>query len=76
MENLKVSPLALLMGGLTISSPSVAPIASLRAMLVFAAKHGVKPQIERFPMTQAGVAEAMQKLREGKMRYRGVLVAA
>jgi len=45
-------------------------------MLAFAAKHGIKPQIERFPMTHDGVTEAMQKLREGKMRYRGVLVAA
>jgi D-arabinose 1-dehydrogenase-like Zn-dependent alcohol dehydrogenase len=44
-------------------------------MLRFAAKHGVKPQIEKFPMTQAGITEAMEKLRNGKMRYRGVVVA-
>jgi len=43
-------------------------------MLKFAATHNIKPQIETFPMTQAGVTEAMQKLRDGKMRYRGVLV--
>ena len=76
MEYLKVSPLSLLVGNLTVRGISAAPVASVRAMLTFAAKHGIKPQIERFPMTQDGVTEAMQKLREGKMRYRGVLVAA
>ncbi|KAJ7180832.1 NADP-dependent alcohol dehydrogenase [Mycena filopes] len=44
-------------------------------MLEFAARHGVNPIIERFPMTKTGVEEGMAKLREGKMRYRGVLVA-
>jgi D-arabinose 1-dehydrogenase-like Zn-dependent alcohol dehydrogenase len=44
-------------------------------MLAFAAKNGIKPQIEKFPMTQAGITEAMQKLRDGGMRYRGVLIA-
>lgn len=47
----------------------------MRAMLDFAARHAIKPQIEKFPMTLAGVKDAMQKLRDGKMRYRGVLVA-
>jgi len=44
-------------------------------MLKFAARHGIKPQIEEFPMTLDGVAKAFQKLEEGKMRYRGVLCA-
>jgi D-arabinose 1-dehydrogenase-like Zn-dependent alcohol dehydrogenase len=76
MESLKLSPLSLIAGCLTVSGSGLAPAASIRAMLAFAAKHGIKPQIERFPMTHDGVTEAMQKLREGKMRYRGVLVAA
>ncbi|KAJ6594280.1 hypothetical protein B0H19DRAFT_1366183 [Mycena capillaripes] len=33
----------------------------------------IKPVIERFPLNKVGV-EGMVKLREGKMRYRGVLV--
>ncbi len=45
-------------------------------MLEFAAKHDIKPQIEKFPLSQAGVVAAMQNLRDGKIRYRGVLVAA
>jgi D-arabinose 1-dehydrogenase-like Zn-dependent alcohol dehydrogenase len=44
-------------------------------MLDFAARHQVKPIIERFPMTKDGVEVGVAKLREGKMRYRGVLVA-
>ena len=46
-----------------------------RKMLEFAARHGVKPIIERFSMSVRGVEESMEKLRKGKMRYRGVLVA-
>jgi D-arabinose 1-dehydrogenase-like Zn-dependent alcohol dehydrogenase len=47
--------------------------ASLKAMLEFAAKHDIKPTIEKFPLTKQGVIDAMQKLRDGKVRYRGVL---
>jgi D-arabinose 1-dehydrogenase-like Zn-dependent alcohol dehydrogenase len=74
MEPLKFSPLDLIAGSLTVSGSSLAPNASVRTMLDFAAKHGIKPQIEKFPMTQGGITEAMQKLRDGNMRYRGVLV--
>ena len=54
---------------------NVADTPSMNAMLQFAAKNGIKPQIEKFPLTLTGVKDAMQKLRDGKMRYRGVLVA-
>lgn len=74
-ENLQLSPLSLIAGSLTVVGTGLAPTASVRTMLAFAAKHGVKPQTERFPMTQVGITDAMQKLRDGKMRYRGVLVA-
>lgn len=73
-EELGISPLDLIVSSATVIGSGVAPVASIRAMLSFAAKHGVKPQIEKFPMTTEGVTEAMQKLRDGKMRYRGVLV--
>jgi D-arabinose 1-dehydrogenase-like Zn-dependent alcohol dehydrogenase len=64
-----------IVGGTLRVAGNVANTNSIRAMLAFAAKHGVKPQIERFPLSQQGATEAMQKLRDGKMRYRGVLVA-
>ena len=63
------------MGNISIVGSGVADTASMRVMLEFAAKHGIKPQIEKFPLTLTGVKDAMQKLRDGKMRYRGVLVA-
>ncbi|TVY29230.1 putative formaldehyde dehydrogenase [Lachnellula hyalina] len=74
MEVLPFTPLSLIGGSISVIGSGLAPNASVQVMLAFAAKHGVKPQIEKFPMTQAGVTEAMQKLRDGKMRYRGVLV--
>lgn len=43
-------------------------------MLEFAARHKLKPWIEAFPMSAEGVAEAFEKLEQGGMRYRGVLV--
>ena len=46
-----------------------------RNMLEFAARHQIKPIIELFPMTEDGITEAMEKLANGHMRYRGVLVA-
>ncbi|KAK0389912.1 hypothetical protein NLU13_3485 [Sarocladium strictum] len=73
-EELGISPLDLIGTAAHIIGSGVAPPDSIRAMLDFAAKHDVKPQIEKFPMSTEGVTEAMQKLRDGKMRYRGVLV--
>lgn len=44
-------------------------------MLQFAARMGVRPVIEKFEFTQKGFEEAMEKMKTGKMRYRGVLCA-
>ncbi|KAH8668645.1 NADP-dependent alcohol dehydrogenase [Xylariales sp. PMI_506] len=75
-ENLPLSPLSLISIGMNVIGSALAPSASIQAMLKFAGKRGIRPQIESFPMTQEGVTEAMQKLRDGNMRYRGVLVNA
>jgi D-arabinose 1-dehydrogenase-like Zn-dependent alcohol dehydrogenase len=45
------------------------------AMLEFAAEQGVKPVVEEFPMTEEGAAIAFGKLKDGSIRYRGVLVS-
>ena len=42
-------------------------------MLEFAARHGVLPQTEHFPMSR--INEAFQRLQAGKARYRIVLDA-
>ncbi|KAI9810533.1 MAG: hypothetical protein M1827_006206 [Pycnora praestabilis] len=44
------------------------------AMLSFAARHGIKPWIEEFPMTAEGVTRAFERLEVGQMRFRGVLI--
>ncbi|KAJ6625778.1 chaperonin 10-like protein [Mycena sp. CBHHK59/15] len=67
--------LPLVTKGLTIQGSTVASRSVLKKMLDFVAFHKIQPIIERFPMTKSGVEEGMAKLRDGKMRYRGVLVA-
>ncbi len=52
------------------ASPTGSPL-GIREMLRFAARHGVQPIIETFKLSQ--VNEAMEKLRNGKPRYRIVL---
>lgn len=43
--------------------------------LTFAGRHGIKPWIEEFPLTQSGLTSAMDKLKRGDIKYRAVLVA-
>jgi alcohol dehydrogenase (NADP+) len=43
--------------------------------LNFAARHGIKPWIEEFPMSADGLTRALTALGSGKMRYRAVLSA-
>ncbi|RDW75748.1 NADP-dependent alcohol dehydrogenase [Coleophoma crateriformis] len=42
-------------------------------VLTFAAKHGIKPWIEEFPMSKQGLSDALDKLEKGEIRYRAVL---
>lgn len=60
---------------LTIQGSLVAPRQVHKEMIEFAALHGIKPIIEKFPLTREGITEAVDKLNTGKMRYRAVIVA-
>ncbi|KAH7322609.1 NADP-dependent alcohol dehydrogenase [Stachybotrys elegans] len=73
-DNVQVPALALISRGYQIIGSNLAPTYSVKDMLAFAAKNNIRPQIEKFPMTDSGITEAMKKLRDGKMRYRGVVV--
>ncbi|KAK0654879.1 NADP-dependent alcohol dehydrogenase [Cercophora newfieldiana] len=73
-EQMKLTPMDLITRNLKVIGHVVSGTPNVRQMLRFAAKQGIKPIIETFPMTRDGVEEAMTKLRDGKMRYRGVLV--
>ena len=61
--------------GYNIHSSLVASRGRHDEMLEFAAQHGIVPTLEHFEMSEGGIATALAKLRSGKMRYRGVLVA-
>jgi uncharacterized zinc-type alcohol dehydrogenase-like protein len=58
-------------GQKSISASPLGSPATIREMLAFAARHGVEPVTETFPLAQ--VNDAMEKLRCGSPRYRVVL---
>lgn len=72
-DAMPVPVLPLIMYGWSVIGSGGAHPQSIKAMLAFAAKHGVRPVIENFPMTTEGITEAMKKLNDGEMRYRGVV---
>jgi uncharacterized zinc-type alcohol dehydrogenase-like protein len=56
---------------LTVSSSPIGSSRQMREMLAFAAENDIKPIIEEF--THKTANEAIQKLRDGTIRFRGVL---
>lgn len=74
--NLSIPYMPIIMKGLRIQGVLVAARNVHNKMLQFAAFHGIKPIIETFPLSVEGIEEAMEKLKKGQVRYRGVLVAA
>ncbi|EFQ96869.1 NADP-dependent alcohol dehydrogenase [Nannizzia gypsea CBS 118893] len=72
-DNLVVPSAALIDSGLRVFGSLVAPRSVMIRMLDFAARHRVKPIVQKFPLTAEGVNNALQKLDEGTIRYRGVL---
>jgi alcohol dehydrogenase (NADP+) len=44
--------------------------------LILAARHGIRPWIDEFPMTAEGLTRALDALQNGKIRYRAVLTTA
>ncbi len=55
----------------TVTGSNTGSPAQIREMLDVAARHGIKAQIESFPMSQAN--EALQKVKKSTVRYRAVL---
>ncbi|KAL2819581.1 chaperonin 10-like protein [Aspergillus cavernicola] len=64
---------ALVVRGLRVQGGIVGSRQVHRDMLDFAAFHGIKPMVVRYPMTAEGIKDCLRTLEEGKMRYRGVL---
>lgn len=74
MNDFSIPSLPFIQSGIRIQGTVVAARAVHRQMLDFAALHSIKPINMEFPLTQEGITKAMDTLREGKMRYRGVLI--
>jgi D-arabinose 1-dehydrogenase-like Zn-dependent alcohol dehydrogenase len=72
-EPLNIPYLPFLLQELSFHGSVSSTNAEVQATLDFAAANGVKPLLEEFPMTEEGIATAVEKLASGKMRYRGVL---
>lgn len=73
LEPIPVPVFSLITGQRSVSgSPTGSPVA-IATMLDFAARHGVAPQTEHFPMGQ--INEAFERLEAGKAHYRIVLDA-
>jgi D-arabinose 1-dehydrogenase-like Zn-dependent alcohol dehydrogenase len=73
--NFSIPYMPMLATGLTIQGSIVASRYIQNRMLEFSALHKIAPILEKFPMTEEGINEAMDKLNEGNMRYRGVFTA-
>ncbi len=71
LEPLDLGAMSLIMGQRSISGSPVGSPATIARMLDFAARHGIEPRIETFPMQK--VNEALAHLKSGKARYRIVL---
>ena len=73
-EPARVPMLALNMKGIKVQGSLVASRNSIRSLLDFAARKNITPTVMMFPLTTEGIEDAMQKLKDGKIRYRAVLV--
>ncbi|KAJ7646994.1 chaperonin 10-like protein [Roridomyces roridus] len=74
-ENLAIPNMSLVLGGITLQGSVISSRATHKRMLDFAVRNKIEPVVELFPLTKSGVKEGMERLREGKVRYRAVLVA-
>lgn len=70
-EPVSLGVFPLLLGQKSFSGSPLGSPATTDQMLEFAARHGIAPTTETFPMSQAN--EAIEHLRAGKARYRIVL---
>ncbi|KAL2840282.1 chaperonin 10-like protein [Aspergillus pseudoustus] len=74
MNEIRFPYLPLVMKALRIQGSLPAARGTQRQMLQFAARHQIKPIVMTFPLNRTGIEDAMETLRQGRMRYRGVLV--
>ncbi|KAK5071029.1 hypothetical protein LTR64_007532 [Lithohypha guttulata] len=74
-DDLRMPYMPLILNGIRVQGSVVGSRGIHREMLEFAAAQNIKPIVQLFPMSKQGIEDAFQALEDGKMRYRGVLVA-
>jgi len=74
-ENFNMPYMPLVLHGLRVQGSLTASRGIHEQMLRFAAHHKIKPIVQEYPLTLDGLVEAMDKLDQGQMKYRGVLVS-
>ncbi|CAK1356685.1 alcohol dehydrogenase [Cercospora beticola] len=73
-NDFRIPYMPLLAYGLTVQGSVVASRYIHQRMLDFAALHKIEPILEKYPLNEKSINEAMDKLNEGNVRYRGVFV--
>lgn len=71
--NLEFPYLPLVLKELSIQGSCSSSAEEVNKMLEFIVAHGIKPVVQTFPMSVAGITDAFSKLNNGEIRYRGVL---
>ena len=71
LEPLQIGMMNLFFGQRMVSTSGIGSPPAMATMLDFAARHNILPTIETFKFSQ--VNEAIEKLKQGKVRYRAVL---
>lgn len=71
----KITMFSVALKGIRIQGSVVVSTSEMRKMLKFCALHKITPQIEKFPLNESGMTDAMRRLVKGNVRYRAVLVA-
>ena len=72
-QMLQVACFALILSQKKVAGTAVGSPSTISKMLAFSAEHGIRPQIECFPMTESGINAALTHLHSGQSRYRIVL---
>lgn len=70
--DLAVKPLDLILGERKILGSLIGSRKDIRECLEFSLAHGIRPEIETFALEQAG--EAIQRMKDGKLKGRAVIV--
>jgi uncharacterized zinc-type alcohol dehydrogenase-like protein len=71
LEPISLAAFPLIMGQKSLSGSPLGSPTTVATMLDFAARHGIAPTVEFFPMSRAN--DALEHLKSGKARYRIVL---